>query len=211
MSDVGREVRRLREERDWSQAKLAVEAGMAVSAVNQIENGKRSPSAASLAKLANALDVEVRDLFPLGQTPLFRERPEKEREERRREVMGEAFARLIDEWGRLVEKRESPALSRSIATSCHMAIHAITAAADLVGRWGSGQLTEEEFARIKDEYEAERAEWWALQDQLYEIARRGIEHYEASEESATAEVVELHKRQEEVREEIRRRTRELSA
>ena len=70
MSDVGREVRRLREERDWSQAKLAVEAGMAVSAVSQIENGKRSPSASSLTKLARALGVGVRDLFPLGQAPL---------------------------------------------------------------------------------------------------------------------------------------------
>ncbi len=70
MDHVGREVRRLREERGWNQAKLAVEAGMAPSAVNQIENGKRSPSANSLTKLAKALGVEVRDLFPLGQAPL---------------------------------------------------------------------------------------------------------------------------------------------
>ena len=70
MTEVGREVRRLREARGWNQAKLAVEAGMAPSAVNQIENGKRSPSASSLTKLAGALGVEVRDLFPLGQAPL---------------------------------------------------------------------------------------------------------------------------------------------
>jgi len=70
MYEVGREVRRLREGRGWNQAKLAVEAGMAPSAVNQIENGKRSPSAASLTKLAEALGVEVRDLFPLEQPRL---------------------------------------------------------------------------------------------------------------------------------------------
>jgi len=70
MYEVGREVRRLREGRGWNQAKLAVEAGMAPSAVNQIENGKRSPSATSLTKLADALGVEVRDLFPLEQAPL---------------------------------------------------------------------------------------------------------------------------------------------
>ena len=70
MSGVGQEVKRLREARGWIQAKLAVEAGMAPSAVNQIENGKRSPSASSLNKLAQALEVEVADLFPKEQAPL---------------------------------------------------------------------------------------------------------------------------------------------
>jgi transcriptional regulator with XRE-family HTH domain len=70
MSGVGQEVKRLREARGWIQAKLAVEAGMAPSAVNQIENGKRSPSASSLNKLALALGVEVVDLFPKAQAPL---------------------------------------------------------------------------------------------------------------------------------------------
>jgi transcriptional regulator with XRE-family HTH domain len=60
----------LREARGWIQAKLAVEAGMAPSAVNQIENGKRSPSANSLNKLAGALGVEVADLFPKEQASL---------------------------------------------------------------------------------------------------------------------------------------------
>jgi transcriptional regulator with XRE-family HTH domain len=70
MSKVGQEIKRLREARGWIQAKLAVEAGMAPSAVNQIENGKRSPSASSLNKLASALGVEVGDLFPKGQASL---------------------------------------------------------------------------------------------------------------------------------------------
>ena len=70
MGEVGREVRRLREERGWGQAKLAVEAGMAVSGVSQIENGKRNPNSATLLKLARALGVEVADLFPKAQAPL---------------------------------------------------------------------------------------------------------------------------------------------
>lgn len=70
MDEVGRQVKRLREERGWNQAKLAVVAGMAPSAVNQIENGKRAPSANSLSKLAAALEVEVPDLFPKGRAPL---------------------------------------------------------------------------------------------------------------------------------------------
>jgi len=68
--EIGREVKRLREARGWSQAKLAVEAQMSVSGVSQIENGRRNLSTATLAKLAEALDVEVSDLFPKAQAPL---------------------------------------------------------------------------------------------------------------------------------------------
>jgi len=75
MGQTGQEVKRLREARGWTQAKLAVEAGMAPSAVNQIENGKRSPSASSLNKLAEALGVEVADLFPKAEAQLWSEEP----------------------------------------------------------------------------------------------------------------------------------------
>ena len=49
---------------------LAGAAGMGVSGVSQIETGARNPSAATLAKIAEALGVEVADLFPKGQAPL---------------------------------------------------------------------------------------------------------------------------------------------
>ena len=68
--DVGKEIRRLREARGWSQAKLAGTSGMGTSGISQIETGARNPSAATLSKIADALGVEVRDLFPLGQAPL---------------------------------------------------------------------------------------------------------------------------------------------
>jgi transcriptional regulator with XRE-family HTH domain len=67
---VAQEIRRLREEKGWSQTKLAAAADMAVSGVSQIETGVRNPSAVTLTKLANALEVEVADLFPKGQAPL---------------------------------------------------------------------------------------------------------------------------------------------
>ena len=70
MSSVGKEVRRLREAKGWSQAKLAAETGMAVSGISQIENDKRNPNSATLTKLAKALEVEVADLFPLEQPRL---------------------------------------------------------------------------------------------------------------------------------------------
>jgi transcriptional regulator with XRE-family HTH domain len=70
MSRVGSEIRRLREGKGWTGAQLAVYAGMAPSAVSQIETGKRNPNTGSLAKIAEALGVEVADLFPKAQAPL---------------------------------------------------------------------------------------------------------------------------------------------
>jgi len=64
MVRVGGHIKRLREERGWSQPRLAVEAGVAVSAVSQIENGRRSPNVSTLDKLAEAFGVEVADFFP---------------------------------------------------------------------------------------------------------------------------------------------------
>jgi transcriptional regulator with XRE-family HTH domain len=72
------EVRSLREEKGWGQKELAFHAHLSQSVISEIETGKRSPSARTLQKLAGALGVEVRDLFPLGQAPLFGESPEHE-------------------------------------------------------------------------------------------------------------------------------------
>ena len=69
------EVRRLRQARGWNQTELAFHAGLAPSVISQIENGKRSPSASTLEKLAKALNVEVGDLFPKAQAPLPFEEP----------------------------------------------------------------------------------------------------------------------------------------
>jgi transcriptional regulator with XRE-family HTH domain len=70
MSEVGREIRRLREEKGWTQIELAFRSRLNPSSVNLIESGKRNPSAGSLTKIAGALDVEVGDLFPKDQLPL---------------------------------------------------------------------------------------------------------------------------------------------
>lgn len=75
MAELGQEIRRRREEKGWSQAQLAVYAGMAPSAVSQIETGRRSPNTGSLAKIAEALGAGVSDFFPKGQAPLPLEQP----------------------------------------------------------------------------------------------------------------------------------------
>jgi transcriptional regulator with XRE-family HTH domain len=68
---IGEEIRRRRKEKGLTLAQLASKAGMAQSAVSQIETGKRTPSSESVIKLANALDIEVGDLYPKkAQAPL---------------------------------------------------------------------------------------------------------------------------------------------
>ncbi len=61
---IGEEVRRRREELGLTGAQLAERAGLAPSAVSQIETGKRTPSSASVLKLAEGLGVEVGELYP---------------------------------------------------------------------------------------------------------------------------------------------------
>jgi transcriptional regulator with XRE-family HTH domain len=71
MNDVGKEVRRLREERGLTGAQLAARAGMAPSAISQIETGKRIPLSTSIVKIAEALELEVSELYPKkAQAPL---------------------------------------------------------------------------------------------------------------------------------------------
>lgn len=70
MSHVGQEIRRLREERDLNQAQLAVLVGTGPAAISRIETGKQNPNSATLSRIAQALDVEVADLFPKAQAPL---------------------------------------------------------------------------------------------------------------------------------------------
>ena len=92
MSGIGREVKRLREERDWSQAELAVYAGSSQPTVNQIERGKRNPSTRTVEKLAAALGVEVSALFPKkAQAPL----PEFDQDQEQRRSVPEALSSYL--------------------------------------------------------------------------------------------------------------------
>jgi len=61
---IGEEIRRRRKERELTIEQLAARAGMAPSAISQIETGRRSPHSASVIKLAEALGCEVGDLYP---------------------------------------------------------------------------------------------------------------------------------------------------
>ena len=55
---VGRNVRRYRLKKDWSQEELAHQAGLQQSYLSNIENGIRNPTVKVLQKLADALGVK---------------------------------------------------------------------------------------------------------------------------------------------------------
>jgi transcriptional regulator with XRE-family HTH domain len=101
---VGQVIRQMREERRWSQAKLGVLSGTGPSGVSQIETGRRNPSAATLQRIAEALGVEVRDLFPLGQATL----PNLEADRRATSLQSWIVLnnQLGDRWEREIEERE---------------------------------------------------------------------------------------------------------
>ncbi len=59
----GRRVRELRKKKGLSQEALALEAGLDRTYVGGVERGERNISLVNTYKLANALGVQVRELF----------------------------------------------------------------------------------------------------------------------------------------------------
>jgi XRE family transcriptional regulator, regulator of sulfur utilization len=60
---LGLRIRTLREQRGISQERLGLLSGLHRTYVGAIERGERNPSVLSLEKIANALNVTVKDLF----------------------------------------------------------------------------------------------------------------------------------------------------
>lgn len=61
---LGAHIRKLREERGYSQEEFAAEAGFDRTYYGGIERGERNLSAINLIKLAQTMKTEVGDLFP---------------------------------------------------------------------------------------------------------------------------------------------------
>jgi len=60
---LGQNVRRLRQEKGWSQEAYAFEAGIHRTYVSEIERAKRNPTATVIEKLAKPLGVPPGRLF----------------------------------------------------------------------------------------------------------------------------------------------------
>ena len=64
ISIVGKNIKRLREEKNMSQADLVRKAGVGKATINEIENGKRKNlNSNTINKISNALNVSVEELF----------------------------------------------------------------------------------------------------------------------------------------------------
>lgn len=55
-------IKELRDECNWSQSKLANEAGITASAISMIESGQRVPSLVVIRKISDALKVSISEL-----------------------------------------------------------------------------------------------------------------------------------------------------
>ena len=57
-------IRRIRKAKNMSQLELSVKANMSQSFLANLETGKKEPSAMTLIRIADALEVSPRDFFP---------------------------------------------------------------------------------------------------------------------------------------------------
>jgi transcriptional regulator with XRE-family HTH domain len=61
--NLGKRLRQLRLEKEISQDKLAVEAGIGDNQIGNIERGEINATALTLAKIAGVLKCEIQDFF----------------------------------------------------------------------------------------------------------------------------------------------------
>ena len=57
-------IRRIRKSKNFSQLDLSVKASMSQSFIANLETGKKEPSAMTLIRIAEALEVSPREFFP---------------------------------------------------------------------------------------------------------------------------------------------------
>ena len=62
----GETMRRLRRQKEWSLGTLAEETGLSYSHLSRVENDSASPQADAVARLAEALDGDLRELLELA-------------------------------------------------------------------------------------------------------------------------------------------------
>ena len=65
---LGKKLKGSRLAKSYSLEELARRTGFSKSFLSQIENGKNSPSIASLKKITHALDVSIGELFEADQS-----------------------------------------------------------------------------------------------------------------------------------------------
>lgn len=64
---LGRRIHEIRKAKGWSQEKLGSKADLSYKFVGEIERGQQNPSFDTLVKIADALEIELFDLFRFEQ------------------------------------------------------------------------------------------------------------------------------------------------
>jgi len=70
---IGNRIRELRKQEGLSQEDLGWKAGLHYTYIGAIERGEKNCSIETLAKIAQALEVEIKELFPEGSQPSAKE------------------------------------------------------------------------------------------------------------------------------------------
>ena len=60
---IGKKIKNLRENKGLTQEKLAEKSGLSLDFIGKIEVNINEPGLKSLIKIANALDVHIKDIF----------------------------------------------------------------------------------------------------------------------------------------------------
>lgn len=77
VDEIGKKIRRLRDERGWTQTQLAITASVSVPLIQKIESGKSPSTRRSLSKIAMALGMTTNELAgPLPSEEVFDENVE---------------------------------------------------------------------------------------------------------------------------------------
>ena len=194
LENIGHNVRRLREEKGWNQTELGFHADTSPSIISLIENGKRNPSTATLAKIARALGVEVVDLFPKAGRRSSRELSlfNGLEDERRVSRFAEAITTAAEEWGEAVSSADMDDSRRLTLVDAALRL------SDLIGQ----SVEEQEWDAIPNR---ERREIITTMEKLSAVSERGLQHLE--------EKTEAHKQEEQIkhrREQIREWTRRIA-
>lgn len=61
---LARKIQKVRQEKGWTQEKLAERIGVSTTFIGYIETGYRIPNLKMIYKIANALGLKVKDIFP---------------------------------------------------------------------------------------------------------------------------------------------------
>lgn len=78
---VGSRVRDLRKDHRWTQEQLAEKSGFHINYIGAVERGKKNITLLNLEKMAEALDVEVQELFRYADLDMGKSKKQRDLQE----------------------------------------------------------------------------------------------------------------------------------